>query len=188
MNTISDNFHASSGRAPKDGEIYVDPSTSDLWCYRGTISHGKWEQIGPMREANVPATGVLQFELAPDLVVEGTPKFVISVFLRTYLGLPEAKAQDVSDLLFRMLRESGWTAPAEVDPAARPGCVSITWTNSSKELCVPDLRPVYGQLQSPDFSGFLCVILSGGRTEFVSVKDALCISIIEDGVQDSDNP
>jgi hypothetical protein len=188
MQHVSDSFQSSAGRPPRDGEIYVDPATSDLWCHRGAAPHGKWEQIGPMREAGTPSSGVLQFELAPDLIIEGSPQFVISVFFRTHVGLSAPKAKDAADLVFRMLRECGWKAPAEVDPTARPGTVSITWTNSSKEHHISDLRPVYGQLQSPDFSGFLCLVLSEGRTEFLSVKDALYISINEDGVQDFDNP
>lgn len=176
----SNRFIERAGRPPRDREVFLDDDLGTLWVHRGTHPSGRWENVGAPKDAQMKGLGCLQFELAPGIMLEGPPPFVLQIVFRTHLGLKETDAKDVVDLIYNVFREAHWRGPAESDNEARPGGVTVTWKDQTEGVQVEDVRPILSQLQDPEFSGYLAVPMSPTKTTFIAVQNALSIEVAED--------
>lgn len=156
----------------------MDESTSTLWVYSGTYPSGHWLKLDPRTDV-VQGLGSLQFELAPGIVIEGPPAYVLDLLLRSHLLVTAKEAVGYVDLIYNIFREAGWRGPAETNVNAVPGRITVASNCRSYACDLPDVRSLFSQLQSPEFNGFLSIEEKPGTTVFVSVRDAHTIKIEE---------
>jgi hypothetical protein len=140
-------------RPPGDRELFLHEGF--LYVYRGTFPAGQWKGIGASVEEDVPAIGLLDFELQDGIVARGTPSFVIKLLLRAFYGIKEKDAGDLTGCIFNIFRECGWQGPAETNDQKLPGTVEVNDETGDVVHNVDDLRGVLAQLQDPELNGWL---------------------------------
>jgi hypothetical protein len=163
IQACADTYEAVYGESPKKGSM-VTPDGETVYIHTGQ----GWMPLCPIVSGD-PGERV-EFEIFPDLVIESDPHGLMEVILAAQ-GIDPKTSVDTVGCFFKILKECGWNGPMTQIPGKIPGEVYVIREDSEENLITEDIKPVLGQLRSPEFSGILEVVEKGGRSTFINMKD-----------------